>query len=114
MTTTMVEAIINGTFLLFATLIGSGITILATRNEAKISDLKSQNESARQELVRSLKQIEAYHNLEEMYCCKIAELEQKTPKTVKIEFRDAVVETHQCERPFITANSAVKQIREIT
>ncbi len=110
----MTEPIVNGIFVLGATVIGSLITLFATRYQSNISDLKEQNAKTQNRLVKTLLQIESYHLLEDLYANKIATEKETSVKTVKIEFRDRVVLNHQCERPQMTANEAKKQINRIS
>ncbi len=110
----MTEPLLNGIFLLGATIIGSMITLIATRHQSRISELKDQNEKIQNRLVKTLLQIESYHLLEDLYANKIAQESDSFVKTVKIEFRDRVVQNHQCERPLMTANEAKKQINRIS
>ena len=109
----MTEPIINGLFLLSATLIGSFITILSTRTQSKISDLKDENTKVKNKLKKALQQIESYHQLEDTYAQELSLLKNKAVKTIKTEFRDKTVEQHQCERPEMTAKEAQKQINHI-
>jgi len=108
------EPIVNGIFLLGATVIGSVLTLIATRYQSNISDLKEQNAKIQNTLVKTLLQIESYHLLEDLYAHTIATETESSVKTVKIEYRDRVVQNHQCERPLMTANEAKKQINRIS
>ena len=110
----MTEPVINGLFLLSATIVGSFITILSTRTQAKISELKDENSKVKNRLKKALQQIEAYHQLEDTYAQELSLSESKAVKTIKTEFRDKTVEQHQCERPDMTAKEAQKQINHIT
>ena len=110
----MTESIVNGIFLLGATVIGSVITLIVTQYQSNVSDLKDQHKKTQNRLVKTLLQIESYHLLEDLYASKIATETESSVKTVKIEFRDQVVQNHQCERPLMTANEAKKQINRIS
>ena len=110
----MTESVINGLFLLGATALGSMLTILAGRSQAKIADLKDENTKVRNRLKKALQQIEAYHQLEDAYANKLAHMEDKAVRTIKTDYRDKVVEEHQCERPYMTANEAQKQVNHIS
>ncbi len=110
----MTESMVDGFFLLGATALGSMITIFAGRSQAKISDLKDENTKVRNRLKKALQQIEAYHQLEDAYANKLAHMEGKAVKTIKSDYRDKVVKEHQCERPYLTANEAQKQINHIS
>ncbi len=105
---------IDGLFLLGATALGSILTIFAGRSQAKISDLKDKNTIVRNRLKKALQQIEAYHLLEDTYANKLAHMEGKAVRTIKSDYRDKVVEEHQCERPYMTANEAQKQVNHIS
>ncbi len=110
----MTEPLLNGIFLLAASVIGSMVTLFATRHQSRVSDLKDQNEKIQSRLVKILYQVESYHHLEELYANSIASEKNSSVKSVKIDFRDRVVEMHNCERPKMTANEAKNQISRIS
>ena len=107
----MNDVIINGLFLLGAAAVGGVLAIVASRSTAEISRLKQKNERLHAQIERLLKQIEAYHLLEDAYAEAFSTLHPpKAIKTVKEEFRDKVVVRHQCVRPKMTANEARQRL----
>lgn len=110
----MSPEIINGIFLLGSVLITGLITICAGRSSAEIQKLKNLNDSNNKNISQLLRQVESYHLLEDLYANELADEFDKQPKTIKTEYRNKVVELHQCERPEMTANEAKKRLQKIT
>ncbi|MCR9105428.1 MAG: hypothetical protein NXI15_09070 [Gammaproteobacteria bacterium] len=110
----MSPEITNGLFLLASVLITGFLTIFAGRSSAQIQNLKNENESNKRNISQLLKQVESYHLLEDVYANELASASSKQPKTIKTEYRNKVVELHQCERPEMTANEAKKRLQKIT
>ena len=106
--------LINGLFLLAASLITGLIAIYASKSGAQVEKLKSQNESLRNNKSQLLRQIESYHLLEDLYANDIAINDPKSPKAIKTEYRNKVVDQHQCDRPEMTSNEAKKRLQKIT
>ncbi len=110
----MNDAMINGVFLLVATGIGGALTMLATRIGAKAEELKNDNKKLRETVRKLLRQIEAYHKLEDLYAMEISSRDSgKAVRTIKVEFRDRLVEATDLDRPRMTANQARKHLDRI-
>ena len=111
----MSDVIIEGLFLIGAALAGGVLAIFAGRSGAEVAKLKTQNEKREKQVERLLKQVEAYHLLEDLYASDLSNVEpSKAVKTIKTEYRNRVVELHQCNRPEMTSNEAKKQLQGIT
>ena len=109
----MNDAVIHGLFLVAAALVSGLIAILASRSGAQTTKLRTDNERLEKLVQRLLRQIEAYHLLEDLYANDIAATAgNKAARTVKTDYRDKVVAAHQCERPEMSANDARRSIRE--
>jgi len=108
----MNEVIIQGVFSVTAAAIGGLIAILATRSSAEVSMLKNEKKELEKSSASLLRQIESYHLLEDLYAQDIAECREGcAPRTIKTQYRDAVVKNHQCERPEMTAGEAKKRLK---
>ncbi|WP_151671186.1 hypothetical protein [Nitrincola schmidtii] len=111
----MSDVIVEGLFLLGAAISGGVLAIFAGRSSAEVEKLKNQNERREKLVEKLLKQVEAYHLLEDLYASDLSEAEpSKAVKTIKTEYRNKVVELHQCSRPEMTSNEAKKQLHVIT
>ena len=116
----MTDAVIHGIFLVAAALVSGLIAILASRSGAQTNELRAANERLERhnerlamQVRKLLRQIEAYHLLEDIYANDLAGAAgNKAARTVKTDYRDKVVAAHQCERPAMTANEARKSIRD--
>lgn len=99
-----------------ATVIGSAITayfgfksVKATTDMAKA---KEEMTSQKKELIAAYRQISAFYQLEQEFIEEIKKINGGTEKTLKISYRDKVVEKG-FERPNVTHNQAEKRIREL-
>lgn len=111
----MSEEIIKGFFLIGAAAVGGILTIFASRSGAGIAQLKEKNSQLQKQIERLLKQVEAYHLLEDLYAETIASQDPpRAVKTIKEEYREKVVSLHQCTRPNMTANEAKRRLENIT
>jgi hypothetical protein len=111
----MNDVVIEGLFVLGAAALGGLLAIFASRSGAEVSKLKEENKKHQSQLEKLLKQIEAYHLLEDLYANDLAGRDPgKAVRTVKTEYRNKAVEAHQCTRPEMTANEAKKQLQNIT
>jgi len=106
--------LIDGLFLLAASLISGLIAIYAGRSGAQVERLKSQNESLKNNVSQLLRQIESYHLLEDLYANDISQDSSKSPRTIKTEYRNKVVELHGCDRPEMTSTEAKRRLQKIT
>lgn len=96
-------------------LVSGGIAILATRSGANIEKIKEGKTRLENQLNELLKQVEAYHLLEDLYANQIALSDSgKAARTIKTEFRNRVVEEHQCDRPELISNEAKKRLKKFT
>ena len=110
----MPESIVNGIFILASAVITGAITLISTRSGSQTTKLQGDNVRLKKRLEKALRQIEAYHLLEDIYASSLVHYDQKkSAKTIKIEHRNMVVEQHQCERPLMTAKEAAKEIRNM-
>lgn len=110
----MTDPEVNGLFLLLGACVTGVTTIIASRSGAQIGQIKTENAQLKRQISRLLHQVEAYHFLEDEYAADLAsDRHGKAAKTIKTEYRNAVVEKHQCERPDMTANEAKKRLKEI-
>jgi len=111
----MSEVVIEGLFLLGAATLGGLIGIFGSRSGAEVARLKEQNQRRQKQVERLFKQIEAYHLMEDLYAGELSsQPPSKAVKTIKTEYRNRVVEVHQCARPEMTANEAKKLLQDIT
>ena len=111
----MSDVIIEGLFVLGAAALGGVLAIFGSRSGAEVAKLKETNQRLQKQVERLLRQIEAYHLLEDLYANDLSgQPPSKAVKTIKTEYRNKVVEAHQCSRPEMTANEAKKQLQEIT
>lgn len=110
----MESHLMDGLFLLAASLITGLIAIYAGRSGAQVEKLKSQNESLKNNVSQLLKQIESYHLLEDLYANNISQDSSNSPKTIKTEYRNKVVEQYKCDRPEMTSNEAKRRLQKIT
>ncbi|EGV15857.1 hypothetical protein ThimaDRAFT_4866 [Thiocapsa marina 5811] len=80
-----------------------------------MTKLKEEKEKLRIQLDKLLRQVEAYHLLEDLYAHELSEKDgKKAVKTIKTEYRNKIVEVHQCVRPKMTANEAKKYLQDLT
>lgn len=111
----MNEAIIEGLFVLGAAALGGMLAIFGSRSGAQVTKLKEENQKLRKQLEKFIRQVEAYHQLEDLYANDMSEKDgNKAVRTIKTDYRNKVVETHQCARPEMTANEAKKYLQDIT
>ncbi len=111
----MNDLIVNGLFSLAAAIITGLVAILAARSAAGIERLRAEQANLRRQAEQLLQQVEAYHLLEDLYAQEIAGSRQYTSaRKVKTEFRDRVVERHQCVRPNMTSNEARRRLQDAT
>jgi len=110
----MSDVVIQGLFILGAAIISGATAIIGYWSGAQVAKLKEDNARLNKQVNRFLRQIEAYHLLEDLYAEELSSAGPvKAPKTVKTDYRK-VVEIHQCERPAMTANDAKKLLQERT
>jgi len=103
------EALIGGVFAVVSSIAGGGIALIGTRYGGQIEKLRAENDKLRASRDKLLRQIEAYHLLEDLYARAVAgNTGDQAPRTIKTEYRDRVVEAHQCDRPHMTAKEAIK------
>lgn len=111
----MSDVIIEGLFVLGAAALGGGIALLGSRSGAQVAKLKEASQKLQKRIERLLKQVEAYHLLEDIYANDLsAQLPSKAVRTIKTEYRNKVVDAHQCSRPEMTSGEAKKQLEDIT
>lgn len=111
----MSDVIIEGLFVLAAAIASGVIAIVATRSGAEVSKLKEDKARLEKQVARLLRQVESYHLLEDLYASDLAaKSDGRASKTIKTEYRNRVVELHQCERPEMTANEANKRLQVVT
>lgn len=111
----MSDLIVSGLFSVAVATITGIVAIVAARSASGIEKLRADQVHLRRQSEQLLLQVEAYHLLEDLYAKDMADLLQDTaPRTLKTEFRNRVVELHQCARPFMTANEAKKRLQEVT
>lgn len=87
------------------TVLGGLVAIASSTIGALVANFLSQRErqwGQAKELIREMsEQVAAYHQVEEVLACRLAELESRHVKTLKTEVRDMVVEQGY-ERPWMT------------
>lgn len=111
----MTEVIVEGLFVLAAAISTGLIAIFASRSGAEVAKLKEDKGRLEKQVGRLLRQVESYHLLEDLYAIDVAaQRDGQAAKTVKTEYRNRVVDLHQCERPAMTANEAKKHLQDVT
>lgn len=109
----MSQAVIEGIFILGAAIVSGAIAIIGSRSGAQVSKLRERQARVDKKNARLLRQLEAYHLLEDLYAKTLSEQDgRKAPRTIKTEYRNRVVELHDCARPEMTANEAKKQLED--
>lgn len=97
--------------MLGAAVVGGVLSNYGSKLGEKYGELKEKNSMLQRQIEKLLKQIEAYHLLEDLYAKDLSRLDsQKAIKTIKTEYRNLVVDMHQCSRPEMTANEARKHL----
>ena len=110
----MSEIVVQGIFVLGAAALGGVLGIIASKSGAEVEKLKETNKRLQQQVQKLLKQVEGYHLLEDLYARDLSGgPPSKGVKTIKTEYRNRVVELHQCSRPEMTANEAKRRLEDI-
>jgi hypothetical protein len=73
--------------------------------------LKAQIEELERSLDDALRQVEGYHLLEDLYALDRAGESNRAEKSTMTEYRNRVLDIHQCSRPEMTAGDARRPLR---
>lgn len=107
----MNDIVLEGLFLIGAAVVGGLLAIIGSMIGAGVQRIRGRNQQLKAQVERLLRQVEAYHLLEDLYAQELSNKDPaKSAKTIKTDYRNTVVRVHQCSRPAMTANEAKKQL----